>query len=27
MQRISWGIYSLGNYGDDIQDTILGLAW
>jgi hypothetical protein len=27
IQRISRGIYSLGNYGDDIQDTILGLAW
>jgi hypothetical protein len=27
MQRTSRGIYSLGNYGDNIQDTILGLAW
>ncbi len=27
IQRISRGIYSLGNYGDNIQDTILGLAW
>jgi len=27
IQRTSRGIYSLGNYGDDIQDTILGLAW
>lgn len=27
IQRTSRGIYSLGNYGDNIQDTILGLAW
>ena len=27
IQRTTRGIYSLGNYGDNIQDTILGLAW